>query len=473
MSRRVVIVGGGVAGLAAAQALTSAGDGPQVTLLEGSERVGGRIRTVPFGGVRLDVGPDALLSRAPGGVELCRSLGLGDDLVPCSDAGAFIWSRGKLRALPAGLLAGLPAGPRELLRSRILSPAGIGRASLDFVLPANAPQGDEAIGALVRRRLGAQVLARLIDPLLGGINAGHCDDLSVAAGAPYLATAARANRSLVRGLRATMPSPPPGVVRSPVFLSLRGGLETLVGALADALDGTDVRVNTTVRTIERSAGGLAVVLDSGERLDADGVILATPAASAAEVVRAAAPDAADELAGISTASVALVALAYPKDSVPELGGTGFLVARDEDLEITACTWATAKWPHLAEGATHTILKCSLGRAGEDGVVDEPDDALIARARRALQRTMTITEAPADALVVRHHDAFPQYAVGHLDRVARIEDDLAAALPGLHVAGNSYRGVGVPACITSGRAAAERLLQAAPTPAPDPQELNSR
>jgi len=473
MSRRVVIVGGGVAGLAAAQALSAADDAPQVTLLEGSERVGGRIRTVPFGGVQLDVGPDALLSRAPGGVELCRSLGLGDELVPCADGGAFVWSRGKLRRLPAGLLAGLPAGPGELLRSRILSPAGLGRAGLDLVLPGNAPAGDEAIGALVRRRLGGQVLDRLIDPLLGGINAGHCDDLSVAAGAPYLATAARANRSLVRGLRSTMPSPPSGAPRPPAFLTLRGGLERLAGALAEQIEGVDVRVNTPVLRIERAGGGLVVVLQSGERLDADGVVLALPAGPAAEVVRAAAPVAADELAGIRTASVALVALAYPHEAVPPLDGTGFLVARDEDLDITACTWATAKWPHLAEGATHTILKCSLGRAGEDAVVREPDDALIARARRALERTMKISQAPADAIVVRHLDAFPQYAVGHLDRVTRIEEDLQAALPGLAVAGNAYRGVGVPACITSGRAAAERLLQAAPAPAPHPQELNSR
>ncbi len=159
--------------------------------------------------------------------------------------------------------------------------------------------------------------------------------------------------------------------------------------------------------------------------------------------------------------------------MPPLSGTGFLVARDEELEITACTWATAKWPHLAEGATHTILKCSIGRAGEDAVVDERDDQLIARARRALERTMALADVPDDALVVRHHNAFPQYAVGHLDRVARIQDELAAALPGLEIAGNSYRGVGVPSCITSGRAAAQRLLHAEPAPAPHPQELNSR
>lgn len=473
MSRRVVIVGGGVAGLAAAHTLAGSDDAPQVTLLEASGRVGGRIRSVPFAGVQLDVGPDALLSRAPGGVELCRALGLGDDLAPCSDGGAFVWSRGRLRPLPAGLLAGLPAGPGELLRSRILSPAGIGRAGLDVVLPANAPAGDETIGALVRRRLGGQVLDRLIDPLLGGINAGHCDDLSVAAGAPYLQAAARANRSLVRGLRATMPAPPPGAARPPAFLTLRGGLERLVGALEASLGATDVRVNTAVQAIERAGDGLTVILESGERLQADGVVLAAPAAAAAEVVRGAAARAADDLAGIRTASVALVALAYPHEAVPPLDGTGFLVARDEELDITACTWATAKWPHLGEDATHTILKCSLGRAGEDAVVDEPDDALIARARRALERTMAITQAPADALVVRHHHAFPQYAVGHLERVARIEAELATALPGLELAGNSLRGVGVPACITSGRAAAERVLQATPASAPHPQELNSR
>ena len=421
---------------------------------------------MPFGGVDLDVGPDALLSRAPGGVELCRSLGLGEELVPCADGGAFIWSRGKLRRLPAGLLAGLPAGPGELLRSRILSPAGLGRASLDLVLPGNAPDGDEAIGALVRRRLGGQVLDRLIDPLLGGINAGHCDELSVAAGAPYLAAAARANRSLVRGLRQTMPSPPPSAARPPVFLSLRGGLERLVGALADALEGADVRINARARSIERADDGLVVVLDSGERLGTDGVVLATPAGPAASVVRSAAPGAAAELDGIRSASVALVALAYPRNALPALDGTGFLVARDEDLEITACTWATAKWPHLAESATHEILKCSLGRAGEDALVDEPDGELIARARRALAITMRLDAEPAEALVVRHHDAFPQYAVGHQDRVARIEEDLADALPGLAIAGNAYRGVGVPSCITSGRAAAERLL-AQPATAPTP------
>ncbi len=457
MSRHVVIVGAGIAGLAAAHELARAPAAPQVTILEASERAGGRIRSVPFAGVELDVGPDALLTRAPGAVDLCRELGLGDDLVPSSDAAAFIWSRGALRPLPAGLLAGLPAGPGDLLRSRILSPGGLARAGMDLVLPGDAPQGDESIGALVRRRLGGQVLERLIDPLLGGINAGHCDELSVAAGAPHLAAAARADRSLVRGLRATVPVPPPGSKRPPAFVSLRGGLERLVTALLAELGDPDLRLGTPVARIERSERGPVVVLASGERIESDGVVLATPTGPAADVLGSAAPGAAGELDGIRSASVALVALAYPRETARVAAGTGFLVARDEQLDITACTWATSKWPHLGESATHAIFKCSLGHAGEDAVVDLPDAELITRARGALRRTMGLEAAPADTLVVRHRNAFPQYAVGHLDRVARIEEDLAAALPGLAVAGSPYRGVGVPSCITSGRTAAQRLL----------------
>lgn len=472
MARRVVIVGGGIAGLAAAHALASAPDAPDITLLDASPRLGGRITTVPFGGVDLDVGPDALLSRAPGATALCRELGLGDDLMPCADGGAYVWSRGALRPLPAGLLAGLPAGPRDLVRSRVLSPAGLLRASLDLVLPRRGPDGDEAIGALVRRRLGDQVLDRLIDPLLGGINAGSCDDLSVAAGAPYLAAAAAADRSLVRGLRATIPAAPPGP-RPPLFLALRGGLDRLVRTLAAAVDGIDIRLETPVAHIERAGSGLAVVLASGERLAADGVVLAAPAAAAADAVRGAAPGAAAELDAIRTASVALVALAYPKAQAPALDGTGFLVARDERLPITACTWATAKWPHLAERATHAILKCSVGRAGEDAIVEESDAALIERARGALATTMGLSTVPDDALVVRHRGAFPQYAVGHLDRVARIEDALAADLPGVAVAGSAYRGVGVPSCIVSGRAAADRLLaERTQAPASPPPTIRS-
>lgn len=475
MRAHVVVIGGGIAGLAAAHALASAPDRPHVTLLEAGERLGGLIGTVAFAGTRVDMGPDAMLARAPGGIALCRELGLGDDLVAPAQGPAYVFSRGRLRALPAGLLAGLPAGPRALVRSRILSPAGIARAGMDLVLPGRAPEGDESIGALVRRRLGDQVLDRLIDPLLGGINAGRCDDLSVTAAAPYLAAAARADRSLVRGLRRTIPAPPPDAPPAPVFLTLRGGLAGLTEALAASLGDADVRLGESVTDLLPAAGGLRVALSSGELLDADGAVLAVPATAAAGILRAAVPGAAAELAQVRSASVAVVALAYPREQVSAPPGSGFVVARDESAAITACTWVTAKWPHLDAGPL-AVLKCSLGRAGEGDVVGLSDDELVALAGRDLERIMGLGAAPHEALVVRHRDALPQYAVGHPELVDRAEAAVAGAVPRLELAGSAYRGVGLPSCIGSGRAAAERLLatlaRADQTHMTDNQELTT-
>ena len=338
---RVIVIGGGIAGLAAAHRISVDDPGVDVVLLEASARLGGRITTVPFAGVQLDMGPDALLSRAPGGVALCRELGLDDELVPPAPGPAYVWSRGRLRPMPAGLLAGLPAGPGELLRSRILSPRGVARAGLDLVLPAGEPPADETIGALVRRRMGDQVLDRLIDPLLGGINAGSCDELSARAAAPYLAAAAAADRSLVRGLRKSVPKAPSGVTPAPMFLTLRGGLGRLVCALVER-SGAELRTGKPVDAVVPAAGGLEVVLDGGETLPADGVVLAVPAHAAACILRDEAPAAAFELSGIRTASVAVVALAYPREALSTPPGSGFVVARDEDLGITACTWAPGR-----------------------------------------------------------------------------------------------------------------------------------
>ena len=453
---RVVVIGGGIAGLAAAHRISADAPGTEVVVLEASGRLGGRITTMPFAGVQLDMGPDALLSRAPGGIALCRELGLGDELVAPAPGPAYVWSRGRLRPMPAGLLAGLPAGPGELLRSRILSPRGVARAGLDMVLPRGAVPEDETIGALVRRRMGAQVLDRLIDPLLGGINAGSCDELSARAAAPQIAAAAAADRSLVRGLRKSVPKAPPGATPAPMFLTVRGGLGRLVGALVEHTNA-ELRTAAQVDAIVPAGDGLEVVLDGGEALAADGVVLAVPAHAAACILRDQAPVAAYELCGISSASVAVVALAYPRDAVRTPPGSGFVVARDEELGITACTWASAKWPHLGNGPL-SIVKCSIGRAADGTAeVDRDDDELIAIARRELARTLGLTTEPAQALVVRHPQALPQYEVGHVDRIAAARRAVKQVLPGVELAGNAYGGVGLPSCISGAHAAAERVL----------------
>ena len=458
MNHQVVVIGGGIAGLAAAHRLATADPSLEVTLLESGHRLGGRIRTVDFAGIPLDVGPEALLARMPAAISLCRELGLGHDLVAPAPGPAYVWSRRALRPLPPGLLAGMPGGVGSLLASRILSPAGLLRAGLDLVMPGRGPDADESVGELVRRRLGGQVLERLIDPLLGGIHAGECDGLSVRAVAPHLAAAASKRHSLLRGLRANA-SGGGGGEPGPTFLTLRGGLEQLVATLAHVLaeTGVDVRLSTPVTALEQDiGGGTRIQLAGGDAITADAVVLAAPAGAAVQLLAHASPAAAAPLAAVRSASVAVVALAYLKKSVVAPPGSGFLVARDESLPITACTWTTAKWEHLADNDL-AVMKCSIGRIGDDEVLARSDEELIELARSSLDRTLHLRSVPVRTLVVRHDAALPQYAVGHLERVAEIEAALARDLPGVALAGNAYRGAGVPSCIAGGQAAADGIL----------------
>lgn len=464
--QHVVIVGGGIAGLAAAHRLAGAhpgadgtsSAGPRITLLEADERLGGKIRTEDFAGRPLDVGAEALLARVPAALELCHELGLEHDLVaPASDQ-PYVWTD-RLHPLPPRLMAGVPDGSQALIGSGILSPAGLARAGLDLIVPARRPTHDVSIGSLVRRRLGDQVLERLIDPLLGGIHAGSCDELSVRAAAPQLEAALRARRSLVRGLRAlsggSLPAP-----TGPTFLTLSGGLEELVRTLRERLSTVECRTRAALQSLEPLPGGGArLTLAGGETLDADHVIMAVPAFAAAAILAEACPAAAGELEDISYASVATIALSYPVEAFDQrLAGSGFLVQRGRGHTITACTWSSAKWPHLA-GDT-VLLKCSAGHAGDGGALDLDDEQLIRSVRADLAQAMNLRAAPLQERVFRFERALPQYTVGHLERIARIDAALAR-LAGVSLCGAAYRGVGVASCIGDGQAAADGVLAALP------------
>lgn len=426
MTRRVTVVGGGITGLAAAHALVQGG--AEVTLLEASSRLGGRIESATVGGVTVEAGPDAFLARVPEAVDLAREMGLGHELVAPAPVGAFVWSRGRLRAFPEGLLLGVPAGVVGVARSGILSPAGLLRAGLDVVLPPTRSDGDVSVAELVGRRFGNEVVERLVDPLIGGINAGRSEELSAEAVAPQVVAAARAHRSLLLGARSQR-------VHSdgPVFLTVRTGLTALVERLAV---GIDVRLDCEVSD-----------------LDGD-TILTVPASVAAGLVEKRSPAAADELRGIRNASVGMVLLAYDERAVSRpLDASGFVVPRVEGKLLTACSFATAKWPHWKVPG-RVVLRVSVGRSGDDRWQRLDDDALVARVHEELAPMIGLREPPVDAHVRRWIDAFPQYDVGHLARVERIE----RALPrGVVVAGASYRGLGLPACIRQGRAAAARVL----------------
>jgi oxygen-dependent protoporphyrinogen oxidase len=444
----VIVVGGGIAGLAAADHLADAG--VDVTLLEAADRLGGKVCTTSFAGRPLDMGAEVLVTREPTATDLCRALSLDHDLVTPANSRAFVWSQHGMRPLPADALARLPGRFGELLRSRLLSPLGVLRCGWDVVAPSRGPDGDVAIGAIVRSRLGRGVLDQIVDPLLGGIHAGRCDTLSAQALAPQFIGALRTGKGLVRGLRAVG-----ATTAGPAFATLRGGLGSLTDALAErALQGgATVRLGASAIAVNTPDSGRVIVAQrDGDALEAAACVIATPARAAARMLTRAAPAAAAELQEIVHAPAAIVALAYPSGALAGLpAGTGFVTAGDHRL-VRACTWSSAKWEHLR--GDPLIVKAFVGRAGAP--VPAIGDRELAKAvHRELVAALTLRQPPVDLRVQRFGEAIPQYSVGHLGRVGRIE----AALPQhIAVAGASYRGAGLGACVRSGQGAADHVLR---------------
>jgi oxygen-dependent protoporphyrinogen oxidase len=424
-----VVVGAGITGLATAWELTKRGV-RDVTVLEASGRLGGKIRTAPFAGLPVEAGPDAVLARVPWAVQLVSELGLDAEVVHPATGAAWIWSRGKLRPLPEGLVLGVPGRLLPVARSGILSPLGLARAGLDVVLPKRT-EDDPSVATVIGRRFGHEVLDKLVDPLVSGINAGRADRLSIEVVAPDVAAIARDNRSLLLALRKR----PPVDRSTPVFLSLAGGLQRLVERLGDALAdrGVTIRTGTAVDTLP----------------DADAVVLTVPAFAAAELVDGVARD---ELRAIDYASVSLATMTYP--AVP-LSGSGFLVPRGEGWLMTAGTFVSTKWPARTPDG-RVIVRCSAGRFGDDRHLELDDAALVERLHAELSRAVDLRgAAPLEWRVDRWPRSFPQSEPGHLARVARIE---AALPPHVFVAGAAYRGVGVASCIRQAREVAERVSQ---------------
>lgn len=460
MSERphIAVIGGGITGLAAARQLTRTrirGQRPRVTLIEAEQRLGGKVRSERFAGTTVDLGPEALLTAVPGALRLCGELGLRDELVAPLRSRTAVWTRGHLRELPPGILGGLPDGIGPILRSGILSPIGAVRAGADLMLPAHRPDRDESVGALVRRRLGNQALERMIDPLLGGIYGGDPDRLSLRATAPRLHALTHEHRSLIRGLRASGRKLPASA-GEPMFMTLPGGLQRLIARLEQDLAAAEVLGGEVVERIAPLANGrYGVNTASGRELVVDGAIIAVPAHAAREMLEHSAPAAAAELAGIGYASVAVVWLAFRADAVPALPDrSGFLVPRRERRTLSACTWASAKWPHLAARSDRVLLRCSVGR-GRPQATTLDQRTLVKDVVADLRDAIGVAEEPVEAHVARWHHALPQYEVGHLERVERLDASLQH-LPRVRLAGAAYRGMGVPQCIAQGEQAAVQI-----------------
>jgi oxygen-dependent protoporphyrinogen oxidase len=391
-------------------------------------------------------------------------VGLADALVPVAARGASVWARGRLRALPEGHALGIPTRFWPTARSGIVGVRGSLGLARDALLPrpdARGPIGDRSIGPLVSRKLGQRVVDMLVDPLIGGIHAGSVEDMSAAATFPPLLAAAQRRGGLMRALRAEVPAPDPD--GPPLFWALDGGMASLVRALAAALRqrGVDIRLSSPADRLERAASRAWNVVASDQAFEADAVVLATPAPAAAALLRPHDDEVAGLLDAIDYASVVLVTFRVGADDVPlSLRGTGFLVPRRsphkgrEPWAVTACTYLDRKWSHLERG-DDVLLRASLGRVDDTRACAWSDREVAERAWSELGALMHVDGQPISTRVTRFDNAFPQYRVHHLLRTAGIESALAR-LGGLAVAGAAYRGVGIPACIASGRGAATTL-----------------
>lgn len=461
----MAVVGGGVAGLAAAHELVQRAPHLQVTVLEGAADIGGKLRTTEVAGVQVDVGAEAMLFRRPEGVALAQGVGLGDDLVHPASTTSNLWNRGALVPMPRTLM-GVPTDLRGL--DQVLSAKGIARAAMDAVLPATElGEADRSVGDLVEERLGREVVDRLIEPLLGGVYAGHAREISARAAVPQIVALLSRDRSMVKAAAASLPASPS---TTPVFAGIRGGVGRLAQAVAGAAEawGVQIRTDAVVRDLaRRPGGGWNVVVGSTrdpEVLQFDAVVLATPATPTARLLSDVAPSAALALARIEYASMAIVTLAFRAEDLPELPGSGFLVPPVDGHVVKAATFSFAKWDWVREagrgagpsGEDLLVLRCSIGRHRQEHLLQVSDEELVTTALAELGQAAGISAVPVDSHVQRWGGALPQYAVGHLDRVAAVRTELAD-ITGLEVCGAAYDGLGIPACIASAHRAVDGLL----------------
>jgi oxygen-dependent protoporphyrinogen oxidase len=441
-----VVVGGGVAGLTAARDL--AGAGLSVLLFEGSPDIGGKLRLARVADVEIDVGAESMLVRRPEAVGLAGELGIG--LVHPASGSSQLWTRGDLRPLPRTLL-GVPLDLDDLAASGVLSDDGLERARHETVLPM--VDADVSVAELLGSRLGPEVVDRLADPLLGGVYAGRAGNLSAHAAIPQVVALLREHGSLLAAAAAVPPAS-----GDPVFAGIEGGLGLLPRLLA-ADPRIEVRRSAPVRRLVRCGPGFRLTVGSApapETVDTERVVLAAPAAPTARLLGEVAPGAASELAAMEYASMAIVTLAVRE--LESGDSSGFLVPAVDGRQIKAATYSFSKWAWVGAASDLRLLRASVGRHREEASLQATDDELVARVVADLALATGQRIDPVAAHVQRWGGALPQYAVGHLVRVARIRAAVDG-VPGLEVCGAAYDGVGVPAVVGSARRAAASLLAA--------------
>ncbi len=444
----ILIVGGGITGLAAAYEL--AVRGVEFLLIESSDRLGGLIRTEKVDGFTIEAGPDSVLAQKPAAIQLFEELGLGPRIITSKvPRDAFVLSRGKLHALPSPSILGLPLTWQGLFSYDLLPPLARVRLALEPLVPrGRSPQEDESVASFFSRRFGRATVPLVAAPLLGGIHAGRVDALSIRSVFPKLSEAERTRGSVLRAFRRAGVRPS----SEGAFRSLSSGMSELVTAIGRRLPPGSVRLASGAATLQKAEDGWRVATPQGE-VRARAVILAAPAFAAARLLAGIDPDASALCAGTTYASSVSMALAYRREHVAHpLAGSGFVVSRTDDASrVTACTWVSSKWEGRApEG--FVLLRAFAGGASDPGAVDISDAELTEMAIRELAPVLGLTGTPVLTRVFRWRDAGAQHNVGHMARVAQLEERLAR-YPGLIVAGSGFRSIGIPDCVADGRAAA--------------------
>jgi protoporphyrinogen/coproporphyrinogen III oxidase len=460
MTRRVVIVGGGITGLAAAYRLRKSVPSAQdldLTLVDAQPRLGGSAWTEQRNGFIMEAGADSFLTTKPQAVALVRELGLLPRLVGLSTRKVYIVHRRQLHPLPEGFA--LAASPRlgAMARTSLLSPWGKARAMADLVRPPNRSKRDESVASFVKRRLGREVLDRIAGPLIGGIYAADPERLSADSVIPQLRSLEREHGSVILGLRASEGKSPPQNPKVPApFASFPLGMQELADTLVDATPGVAWRTGARAERVEREPDGrFTVVVKSGEALPADAVLLATPSHVSAGIVGVLDRGLAEALETIPYASSVTVTLAFSVSDCRLPEGSGFLVARDERIRLKACTFASSKFPNRAP-VGQVLLRAFYGGREDEGIVGAADAELVDQALSDLGPILSLRGSPGFSRVHRWPRVHPQYEVGHADRVAVIEA-ACANVPGLLLAGSAYRGVGIPDCIRDAEARVRTVL----------------
>ncbi|KAA6453636.1 protoporphyrinogen oxidase [Bacillus swezeyi] len=460
--RQIVIIGGGITGLAAAfyleREIKKNGLPAEVTLVEASPRLGGKIQTVHKDGYVIERGPDSFLERKQSAPQLVKDLGLDHLLVNNATGQSYVLVNETLYPIPEGAVMGVPTEIRPFLTTGLFSFQGKLRAGMDLVLPASKPQEDQSLGEFFRRRVGGEVVENLIEPLLSGIYAGDIDRLSLMSTFPQFYQTEQKHRSLIIGMkksRGNANSQKPADKKKGQFQTLKTGLQTIVEELEKQLELTKVYKGTKVVSVEHAGNGYSMKLDNGSVLDADAAVITAPHKAVSAMFQG--EDWLKGLQDMVSTSVANVALGFPEEAVQmEHQGTGFVISRNSDFSITACTWTNKKWPNTTPKGK-VLLRAYVGKAGDESVVEQSDNEMVKIVLDDLKRIMKIDGEPEMSCITRWNEAMPQYHVGHKKRINEIRERLKTSYPGIFVTGASFEGVGIPDCIDQGKQAVKDVL----------------